>query len=108
MRKSCWCCVLWALAWDKRAHQRRKSAPPTEPWPCPIPRPKTSFPARRHASSNRHRRLQTQTGAAKPAAAGAKTAASDAKTPAADCKTVITKAEFERLASGVAPNMTPT
>jgi len=30
-----------------------------------------------------------------------------AKTPAADCKTVVTKAEFEKLASGVAPNMTP-
>ncbi len=29
------------------------------------------------------------------------------KTPAADCKTVITKAEFERLANGLAPNVTP-
>ncbi len=33
--------------------------------------------------------------------------ATTAKTPAADCKTVITKAEFEKLASGVAPNITP-
>jgi hypothetical protein len=41
---------------------------------------------------------------AKPAAAKG---AAAAKTPAADCKTVITKAEFEKLASGVAPNMTP-
>lgn len=30
-----------------------------------------------------------------------------AETPAADCKTVITKAEFERLADAVAPNVTP-
>jgi len=40
-----------------------------------------------------------KTGAAKPAAA--------AKTPLADCKTVITKAEFERLANGIAANVTP-
>jgi PPIC-type PPIASE domain len=43
-------------------------------------------------------------GAAKSVTA-AKTAAT--KTPAADCKTVITKAEFEKLASAVAPNVTP-
>jgi hypothetical protein len=41
---------------------------------------------------------------AKPASE-AKTAA--ATTSSADCKTVITKAQFEKLASGVAPNMTP-
>src|SRR5258708_10087604 len=29
------------------------------------------------------------------------------KTPAADCKKVITKGEFERLANGLAPNVTP-
>src|ERR1700740_1041056 len=29
------------------------------------------------------------------------------KTPAADCKTVITKAEFEKIANGLSPNMTP-
>ena len=32
---------------------------------------------------------------------------SAAKTPAADCKTVITKAEFEKLAEALAPNVTP-
>ena len=42
--------------------------------------------------------------AAKPATP-AKSA--DAKTPAADCKTVITKAQFEKIASSVAPNFTP-
>ena len=40
----------------------------------------------------------------KPATA-AKTPA--AKTPPADCKTVITKAQFEKLASAVAPSLTP-
>lgn len=45
----------------------------------------------------------------KVAAAKSTTAAkpASAKAPAADCKTVITRAEFEKLASGVAPNMTP-
>ncbi len=43
--------------------------------------------------------------AAKPATAAAK--APETKTPAADCKTVITKAQFEKLASAVAPNVTP-
>lgn len=43
--------------------------------------------------------------AAKPAT-GEKSAAAK-KTPAPDCKTVITKAEFEKLANGVAPNITP-
>jgi len=46
----------------------------------------------------------------KPKEAAAGTAAkpaTPAKTPAADCKTVITKAEFEKLANAVAPNVTP-
>lgn len=42
--------------------------------------------------------------AAKPATETKETAA---KTPAADCKTVITKAQFEKLAAAVAPNVTP-
>jgi hypothetical protein len=45
--------------------------------------------------------------AAATKAGAATTAGTAAKAPAADCKTVITKAEFERLASGVAPNLTP-
>src|SRR5438445_348946 len=48
---------------------------------------------------------QPKTAATK--AGAAKTDGASAKTAAADCKTVITKAEFERLASGVAPNLTP-
>jgi hypothetical protein len=40
--------------------------------------------------------------AAKPASAKTTTA-----TKPADCKTVITKAEFEKLANGIAPNITP-
>jgi hypothetical protein len=40
-------------------------------------------------------------------AGAAKSASAPAKTSPGDCKTVITKAEFEKLASGIAPNMTP-
>ena len=44
----------------------------------------------------------------KAAAPAAKTAGESAgKTRAADCKTVITKAEFEKIANGLSPNMTP-
>jgi hypothetical protein len=45
-----------------------------------------------------------------PAAKGAAAKPASAKTPAAapaDCKTVITKAEFEKLAGGLSPTMTP-
>jgi len=46
--------------------------------------------------------------AAKPASATTSaTKSAPAKTPAADCKTIITKAEFEKIASAVAPNVTP-
>lgn len=44
-------------------------------------------------------------GAAAKPATGTKPVAS--KTPSADCKTVITKADFEKLASALSPNVTP-
>jgi len=47
---------------------------------------------------------QAKTAAKGTAVTGAKTAAAKAS---ADCKTVITKAEFETLASHLAPNVTP-
>jgi len=53
---------------------------------------------------------KTTTAAAKTTSAATtaeKAAKEPSKTPAADCKTVITKAEFERLANGLAPNVTP-
>ena len=52
---------------------------------------------------------QARTVPAKGTASKSATAEKDsaAKTPTGDCKTVITKAEFERLANGVAPNVTP-
>jgi hypothetical protein len=43
----------------------------------------------------------------KSSAPAAKAADSPSKTAAADCKTVITKAEFEKMANSLSPNMTP-
>jgi hypothetical protein len=45
--------------------------------------------------------------AATATGSGAKAATKPATTKPADCKTVITKAEFEKLASSVAPTVTP-
>jgi len=50
---------------------------------------------------------QPKPAAAKETAATPAAKAPEPKKPAADCKTVITKAEFEKLASGIAPTMTP-
>jgi hypothetical protein len=51
---------------------------------------------------------QPKTAAAKPVPKPASAVTSPAaKTPRADCKTVITKAQFEKLASSLAPNITP-
>jgi hypothetical protein len=43
----------------------------------------------------------------KPAATAGAAAKPAAKKPASDCKTVITKAQFEKLASALAPSVTP-
>jgi len=109
MRKSWLVCVLLStLAWGQAA----PGTPP--PSQAPAPPPDTSAAVPPEAA------VITVNGVcpAKPKPAVAKTAAgTDAKsataekttatTSAADCKTVITKAQFEKLASGVAPNMTP-
>jgi hypothetical protein len=50
----------------------------------------------------------TKTATAKAADSAAKSSTDAAsKTSTADCKTVITRAEFEKIASALAPNMTP-
>ena len=121
MRKS-WsmCLLLGALAWGQAAPPTPQSGqapagnpaagqapappadnsaavPPEEPvltikGVCP-PTPKTAA---------------TKTAAGKAASAGAKESSESAsKTSAADCKTVITKAQFEKIANALAPNITP-
>jgi hypothetical protein len=114
MRKSWLVCVLLGtLAWGQAA----PSAPPPAQAPTqgmpgnarpPAPPPDTS------ASVPADAAVITVIGVCppqpKPAAAKPtvpKPASVVTKTPAADCKTVITKAQFEKLASSVAPNVTP-
>ncbi|HYM79732.1 MAG TPA: peptidylprolyl isomerase [Candidatus Dormibacteraeota bacterium] len=107
MRKSWLLCVLMGtLAWGQAP-----SAPPPQPAQAP------AAPADMSASVPATAAVLTVNGvcpaAPKPAAAkdaAAKPAAEKAaaaKPAAADCKTVITKAQFEKLASAVAPNTTP-
>ena len=116
MRKSWLVCVLLGtLAWGQAA----PGTPPPAQAGGPDNMAKPQAPADMSAAVPPEAAVITVNGVcpAKPKPAAAKTAAgaaakpaTEAKaatTPAADCKTVITKAQFEKLASGVAPNMTP-
>jgi hypothetical protein len=100
MRKS-WlvCALLGTLAWGQAA--------PSAPSPAQPPQ----APADTSASVASDAAVITVTGVCsaqpKAAAGGQGTGQAAAKAPAADCRTVITKAEFEKIAGGVAPNMTP-
>src|SRR6202140_2549979 len=106
MRKSWLMCVLLGtLAWGQ--------AIPSSPAP---PQP-TQTPADSSAAVPPTAAVITVKGVCSPQPAAAKggvaakpaTAAKSPaeKSPAADCKTVITKAEFEKLANGLSPNVTP-
>src|SRR5579864_70637 len=122
MRKS-WsmCVLLGALAWGQ-------AAPPTPPrQTTPVPpadaaEPQApAAPAENPAAVPPDAPVLTIKGVCPPAPktpaqkpAGGKEGAPAAKAPAAsasknpaDCKTVITKAEFEKIANGLSPNMTP-
>jgi parvulin-like peptidyl-prolyl cis-trans isomerase-like protein len=117
MRKSWLLCVLLGtLAWGQAAPS---AAPPPRPMQAPgnmapqapaTPDMSASVPADAPVITvvgvcpAQPKAVAAKGTAAKPATA-AKTPA--AKTSPADCKTVITKAEFEKLANGVSPNMTP-
>ncbi|HTW56753.1 MAG TPA: peptidyl-prolyl cis-trans isomerase [Terriglobales bacterium] len=99
MRKSWLLCVLLgAIAWGQAA-------------PHPAQAPVPAKPADTSASVPANAAVITIEGvcAARPKPALAKAAAAKpaTKTPAADCKTIITKAQFETLAKGLTPNMTP-
>ena len=103
MRKSWLLCVLLGVvAWGQ-------AAPP----PPQVQAPAPQAPSDTSASVPADAAVITVNGVcpAKPKAAAATGTAAKpatpAQTPAADCKTVITKAEFEKLANAVAPNVTP-
>jgi len=97
------CVLLGTLAWGQAAPGT--PAPPQAPadTSAAVP-PDAAVITINGVCSAEPKTATAKAGAAKPVTA-AKTAAT--KTPAADCKTVITKAQFEKLASAVAPNVTP-
>jgi len=104
MRKSWLLCVLLsALAWGQAA-----PAPPQAHAPAPqAPAADASATVPADAAVITVNGVcPEQSKAAAASGTGAKPA-TQAKTPVADCKTVITKAEFEKLANAVAPNVTP-
>jgi hypothetical protein len=116
MRKSWLLCVLLGtFAWGQAAPAEHPPTPAPAPSAMPnrpAPPPDLSAEVPPNAAvitvegvcSTPPRAAAAKGTAAKPAS---ETKSAVTKTPAADCKTVITKAEFEKLASGIAPNMTP-
>ncbi len=115
MRKSWLVCVLLGtLAWGQAA----PGAPPPGQAPAGAAPQAPAPPADTSASVPADAAVITIDGvcaptpkpaAAKTAGAAAKPASAKTTTaaPKAPCKTVITKAQFEKLANGVAPNITP-
>jgi hypothetical protein len=118
MRKSWLMCVLLgAMAWGQAAPAPTQSAPAQQgPGMAPPGSAmKAAGPPDMSASVPMDAAVITVNGVCpatpKPAAAkGTAAKPASAKTTTAkpaDCKTVITRAEFEKLANGVAPNITP-
>lgn len=102
MRKSWLLCVLLGtLAWGQAGPSAAPQAQPTPESAASVP------PTAAVITVIGVCQAQAHTAAAKGTAAKPPTKAVTAKTPAADCKTVITKAEFEKLADALAPNVTP-
>jgi len=109
------CVLLGTLAWGQAA----PSAPaPSQPANGPAqqskPQAPPPAPEDKSASVPADAPVLTIEGVCpdqpKTASASAKSAAGTktaAKTPSADCKTVITKAQFEKLANSLVPNVTP-
>jgi PPIC-type PPIASE domain len=100
------CVLLGTLAWGQAVPG---SPSPSQPAPAPADS-SAAVPATaavitvKGVCSTQPAAAAAKAMASKPQTAATKPAA---KTPAADCKTVITKAEFEKLANGVSPNVTP-
>jgi len=102
MRKGWLMCVfLGTLAWGQGATtapqppQPAKEAPDTSASVSP----QAAVITVKGVCAATPKPVSSEARAAKPGTA--------AKAPAVECKTVITKAEFEKLASGISPNMTP-
>ena len=121
MRKSCLLCVLLgSLAWGQAAPN---TPAPSQPAQAPAEqetKPQAPAPTAPAAPEDKSGSVpanapvltidgvcppQPKAATAARTAAGAKTPA--AKSSTAGCKTVITKAQFEKLANSLAPNVTP-
>jgi hypothetical protein len=117
MRKSWLVCVLLGtLAWGQAAPGTPPPAPaapvggamPMAQAPAAPADTSASVPADAAVITvNGVCPAQPKPAAAKGTAATPAAAAKPAAKATGDCKTVITKAEFEKLANGVAPNITP-
>ena len=116
MRKSWLLCVLLGtLAWGQAAPSvpPPRQPSPAQPGPAAAEGPQApAAPPDTSASVPATAAVLTITGVCpeQPKTAAAKSATAEkapAKAPAADCKTVITKAQFEKLANSLAPNVTP-
>ncbi len=107
MRKSWLMCVLLStLSWGQAVPGT--PVPPQPPQPpadtSAAVRPTAAVITVQGVCSAKPTLTAAKGAAAKPATAAISPAE---KSPAMDCKTVITKAEFEKLANGLAPNITP-
>ncbi len=116
MRKSWLLCVLLgALAWGQNPPSAQPSQAPGNPAavqaPPAAPDKSASLPPDAAVLTIKGvcppAKTTTAAKTTSPTTTAAKAAKEPSKAPAADCKTVITKAEFERLANGLAPNVTP-
>ncbi|HEY4902094.1 MAG TPA: peptidyl-prolyl cis-trans isomerase [Candidatus Sulfotelmatobacter sp.] len=115
MRKSWLVCVLLGtVAWGQASPGTAPPPGPGAQGPGTVVTPKAAAPPDTAAAVPPDAPVLTVKGVcpAAPKAAVAKTGAAKpastaTKASPSDCKTVITKAEFEKLASGIAPNMTP-
>lgn len=110
MRKSWLLCVLLGtLAWGQ---VQPGAATPPPPNQAPAGGEKAAEPAAEVPESAVVLTIKgvcpaaPKTAAASKTATTGKTAAAPAKKPA-DCKTEITRAQFEKIASGLSPNVTP-
>ena len=112
MRKSWLLCVLLGtLAWGQaQPGMTPAQAPPEQTAPGLVKPPQTPEPAEVPENAVVLTIKGLCPAAPKTAAASktgaAKTAAAPAKKPA-DCKTEITRAQFEKIAGGLSPNVTP-
>lgn len=109
MRKSWLLCVLLgALAWGQSQPEAApaQASPAAPPSAAKEPEAPKEIPPNAVVLTIKGVCPAVPKAATAPKTGAAKTAATPAKKPA-DCKTEITRAEFEKIANGLSPNVTP-